>query len=93
MSPDGKEFTLDVVGPGQVFGEMSLTAQRLENAYVEAMDPSVVCAMKRNDLEWLVKEKPQVSLKVVSVLSERLSRTEDRIKGLMNPTPPIMREW
>ena len=28
VSPYGKEFTLDVVGPGQVFGEMSLTAQR-----------------------------------------------------------------
>jgi CRP/FNR family transcriptional regulator len=82
VSPDGKEFTLDVVGPGQVFGEMSLTAQRLENAYAEAMEPMVVCVLKREDLERLVMDKPQVGLKVMSVLSERLSRAEDRMEDM-----------
>ena len=38
VGPDGREFTLTVVGAGTVFGEMSLTAQRLENAYAEAME-------------------------------------------------------
>jgi CRP/FNR family transcriptional regulator, cyclic AMP receptor protein len=47
VAPDGKEFTLDMVGPETVFGEMSLTAQRLENAYAEAMEPLVACIMKR----------------------------------------------
>jgi CRP/FNR family transcriptional regulator, cyclic AMP receptor protein len=82
VGPDGRELTLSVVGPGTVFGEMSLTAQRLENAYAEAMEPSVICAMKRHDLERLVMEKPQVGLKVMSVLSERLSRTEDRMEDI-----------
>jgi CRP/FNR family cyclic AMP-dependent transcriptional regulator len=82
VAPDGREFTLDVVGPGQVFGEMSLTAQRLENAYAEAMEPTVVCIMKREDLERLVMDKPQVGLKVMSVLSERLSRAEDRMEDI-----------
>ena len=82
VAPDGREFTLTVVGPGTVFGEMSLTAQRLENAYAEAMEPSIVCAMKRHDLERLVMDKPQVGLKVMSVLSERLSLTEDRMEDI-----------
>ena len=82
VGPDGREFTLTVVGAGMVFGEMSLTAQRLENAYAEAMEPSVICAMKRQDLERLVMEKPQVGLKVMSVLSERLSRVEDRMEDI-----------
>ena len=82
VSPEGKEFTLDVVGPGQVFGEMSLTAQRLENAYAEAIESTVVCIMKREDLERLVMDKPQVGLKMMSVLSERLSRAEDRMEDM-----------
>ncbi len=82
VDPDGREFTLTVVGAGTVFGEMSLTAQRLENAYAEAMEPSVICAMKRADLERLVMEKPQVGLKVMSVLSERLSHAEDRMEDI-----------
>jgi CRP/FNR family cyclic AMP-dependent transcriptional regulator len=82
IGPDGREFTLSVVGAGTVFGEMSLTAQRLENAYAEAMENSVVCAMKREDLERLVMDKPEVGLKVMSVLSERLSRAEERMEDI-----------
>jgi len=82
VSPDGREFTLTVVGAGTVFGEMPLTAQRLENAYAEAMEPVVVCKMRRPDFERLVMDKPQVGLKVMSVLSERLLLAEDRMEDI-----------
>jgi CRP/FNR family transcriptional regulator len=82
VSPDGREFTLAIVGAGTVFGEMSLTAQRLENAYAEAMEPAVICKMKRHDLEQLVMDKPQVGLKVMSILSERLFLAEDRMEDI-----------
>ena len=82
VGPDGREFTLKVVGAGTVFGEMSLTAQRLENAYAEAMEPVVICKMRRDDLVRLVMDKPQVGLKVMSVLSERLSLAEDLMEDI-----------
>jgi CRP/FNR family transcriptional regulator, cyclic AMP receptor protein len=82
VSPDGREFTLTVVGAGTVFGEMSLTAQRLENAYAEAMGPVIVCKMRRLDFEQLVMDKPQVGLKVMSVMSERLFLAEDRMEDI-----------
>jgi CRP/FNR family transcriptional regulator, cyclic AMP receptor protein len=82
VSPDGREFTLTVRGAGTVFGEMSLTAQRLENAYAEAMEPVTVCKMRRLDFERLVMDRPQVGLKVMSVLSERLFLAEDRMEDI-----------
>lgn len=82
VSPDGREFTLAMVNAGTVFGEMTLTAQRLENAYAEAMESSVMCAMKRQDLERLVTEKPQVGLKMMRVLSERLSAADNRMEDI-----------
>ena len=89
VGPDGREFTLAVVGASTVFGEMSLTAQRLENAYAEAMEAVVVCAMKRHDLERLVMDKPQVGLKVISVLSERLLLAEDRMEDIALKEVPV----
>lgn len=82
VGPDGRELTLAVVEAGTVFGEMSLTAQRLENAFAEAMEPAVVCAMKREDLERLVMDKPLVGLKVMQVLSERLSLAEEKMEDI-----------
>jgi CRP/FNR family cyclic AMP-dependent transcriptional regulator len=80
MSPDGREFTLAVVEAGTVFGEMALTAQQLEGAYAQAMESSQISTMAREDLERLVLEKPEVGLRIMEVLSERLRRQENRLE-------------
>jgi CRP/FNR family transcriptional regulator len=80
MTPDGREFTLAVVEADTVFGEMALTAQQLEGAYAQAMESSQVSTMAREDLERLVLEKPEVGLRIMQVLSERLRRQENRLE-------------
>jgi CRP-like cAMP-binding protein len=79
-TPDGREFTLAIVESGTIFGEMSLTAQQLEGAYAQAMEPSEVSTMAREDLERLVLGKPEVGLKIMYLLSERLRRYETRLE-------------
>jgi CRP/FNR family cyclic AMP-dependent transcriptional regulator len=66
-APDGREFTLAIVESGTVFGEM-------------AMEPSEVSTMAREDLERLVVEKPEVGLKIIQLLSERLRHYETRLE-------------
>jgi CRP/FNR family cyclic AMP-dependent transcriptional regulator len=80
MTPDGREFTLAIVESGTVFGEMALTAQQLEGAYAQAMEPCEVSTMAREDLERLVVQKPEVGLKIMYLLSERLRRYETRLE-------------
>ncbi len=82
VADDGREFTLAVVGAGTMFGEMSLTAQRLQGAYAQAMEPSEVSMMLREDLERLILEKPQVGLQIAHLLSERLRRYEIRLEDI-----------
>jgi CRP-like cAMP-binding protein len=81
-TPDGREFTLAVVESGTVFGEMALTGQQLEGAYAQALEPSQVSTMLSEDLEPLVLEKPEVGLKIMQVLSERLRRYETRLEDV-----------
>jgi CRP/FNR family transcriptional regulator len=80
--PDGREFTLAVVDAGTVFGEMALTAQRLEGAYAQAMEPSILLNMSRDDLERLILQKPEVGLQITRLLSERLRRYETRLEDI-----------
>ena len=81
-TPDGREFTLAVVEAGTVFGEMALTGQRLEGAYAQALEPSQVSTMLRADLERLILEKPEVGLRIMHLLSERLRRQETRLEDV-----------
>jgi CRP/FNR family transcriptional regulator len=82
VADDGREFTLAVVEAGTMFGEMTLTAQRLQGAYAQAMEPSEVSTMLREDLERLILEKPQVGLQIAHLLSERLRRYEIRLEDI-----------
>ena len=81
-TPDGRELTLAIVESGTVFGEMSLTGQQLQGAYTQAMEPSEVSTMAREDLERLVLEKPEVGLKIMHLLSERLRHYETRLEDI-----------
>jgi CRP-like cAMP-binding protein len=78
----GREFTLATVEAGTVFGEMALTAQQMQGAYAQAMEASELSIMRRDDLERLILDKPEVGLQINHLLSERLRRYETRLEDI-----------
>ncbi len=77
-----REFTLEVVQAGTVFGEMAFTPYRLRESYARAMEPSALLAMERAEVERLIREKPEVGLRMISLLSERLHYYESRMEDV-----------
>jgi CRP-like cAMP-binding protein len=77
-----REFTLEVVDAGTVFGEVAFTDHRLRDAYAEATEPTILLSMERADVERLILQKPKVGLRLVSLLSERLHYYETRIEDV-----------
>jgi CRP/FNR family transcriptional regulator len=77
-----REFTLEMVDAGTIFGEVAFTPHRLRDAYAEAMEPSILLAMERSDVEHLIREKPLVGLRMISLLSERLHYYETRMEDV-----------
>jgi CRP-like cAMP-binding protein len=77
-----REFTLEVVDAGTVFGEVAFTPHRLRSAYAEATEPSTLLAMEREDVERLIREKPQVGIRIIRLLSERLRYYETRMEDV-----------
>lgn len=82
VTPEGWEFTLAVVEAGMMFGEMALTAQRMWEAYAEATEPSDICILRNADLERIVRGNPDVGIKMIRVLSERLRLCETRLEDI-----------
>src|SRR5215203_15693 len=77
-----REFTLEVLDAGTLFGEVSFTTHRLRDAYAEATEPSVLLAMERAEVERLIQQKPQVGVRMISLLSERLHYYETRMQDV-----------
>src|ERR671921_187660 len=84
----GEEITLSVIEDGNVFGEMALTGQSLGGLYVRALNPSTVVSMRREDLEALIMKKPEVGLRLVRELAERLRESERRYADIIGKDVP-----
>jgi CRP/FNR family transcriptional regulator, cyclic AMP receptor protein len=84
----GDEITLSIVEDGNVFGEMALTGQCLSGLYVRAITPSTAVSLRREDLEDLIMNKPEVGLRLVRELAERLHASEVRYADVVGKDVP-----
>ena len=84
----GEEVTLSVIEGGNDFGEMALTGQSLEGVYVRALAPSTVVSLKREELEGLIVKKPEVGLRLVQELAQRLRASERRYADVVGKGVP-----
>jgi CRP/FNR family transcriptional regulator, cyclic AMP receptor protein len=78
-APVGKETTLDLLGSGTVLWarSMELTSGQVVDA--QAVGPSVLAFMDREDLERFVLNKPEVGLKLMDLLALRLGSSNERM--------------
>jgi CRP/FNR family transcriptional regulator len=67
---------------------MSLTGQSLQGVYVRALAPSFVVSLKRADLEGLILKKPEVGLRLVRELAERLRASQVRYANVVQKDVP-----
>lgn len=82
ISPNGKKLVVATLGPGTIFGEMSLVGQGMHNTFAEALDECLLCVMSRPDVERLMREKPQVAFRFVEALGERMTSLESRLEEI-----------
>ena len=82
LSPSGKKLVVATLGPGAIFGEMSLVGQGMHNTFAEAIDECMLCVMSRADVERLMREKPEVALRFMESLGDRLTTMERRLEDI-----------
>jgi CRP/FNR family transcriptional regulator, cyclic AMP receptor protein len=87
-TPEGQEITLAIATRGDVFGEMAFTAQRLWGMHAKALRPSLLVSLSREDLKELIRKNPEVGVRLVERLSERLRLREEQLADLATKDVP-----
>lgn len=82
-SGDGRESLLSVLGPGEMFGELSLfdPGPRLTSA--TAVSDSTVIGLHNEDLRAFLDEHPAVAMQMLAGLARRLRRTNEGMSDLV----------
>jgi CRP-like cAMP-binding protein len=81
-SADGKEQILQIIRPGESFNDVPVFSGGENLASAEAMGAVVLNAIKKTDLENILREYPQVSLNVIQILSQRVQQMVSLVEDL-----------
>ncbi len=85
LSPEGRQTILDVIGPGEIFGELALAEDEGE-IYVEmaeALDEVLICAMNKNDFIKFLEKNPKLNLRMLKLMGLKLRKVESKIEDLI----------
>jgi CRP-like cAMP-binding protein len=82
-SNDGRENLLSILGPGDMFGELSLFDPGPRTATATAVVDSKLLALAHDQVIGWVKEHPQVSLQLLGRLAQRLRKANDVLSDLV----------
>ncbi|GAB2471420.1 Crp/Fnr family transcriptional regulator [Xylanimonas ulmi] len=82
-SSDGRENLLSVLGPGEMFGELSLFDPGPRTATASSVADSVVYELRHQALVAWVNQHPQVATHLLGALARRLRRTNETLADLV----------
>ena len=85
---DGKEVVLALLGKGAFFGEMSLLDRQPRSATVTTMEPTRLAQISRRDLDPLLLEQPQITLKLLTEVVSRLRKTSRVLERISSMDVP-----
>ena len=75
----GKEATLDLLGSGTVLWARRLELVDAHAVHAQAVEPSVLAFLRREDLDRFILKNPQVGLRMMDLLAERLGSSNERM--------------
>jgi CRP-like cAMP-binding protein len=76
---DGRTITLANFGPGDIFGELAMFDNERRSATVETLEDTEVIAILGGDMRRLLREHPDIAVKLVAALGRRLRETNERL--------------
>ncbi len=82
-STDGRETLLALLGPGEMFGELSLFDPGPRTATASAVTDTRLLALGHDDLAPWLTGRPEVALELLQALAQRLRRTNEAMADLV----------
>ncbi len=76
---EGKEVILQISGKGEILGVNSLCQKHRHLTTAIAMEDARVCVLSREELEKAVQDYPQIALKIICNLGNRLNIVSQQV--------------
>src|SRR5437762_4653794 len=82
-SPDGRNAILNLIGPGEIFGEIALLDGRARTADATANTNCEIFTIDRREFVPFVRSQPELAMKFIELLCTRLRWTSDQVEQVI----------
>ena len=79
---DGRETVLNLIRPGELFGEIALLDGQPRTADASAAEDCELMVIERRDFLPFMRSEPDVAVKLIEVLCARLRRTSAQVEDV-----------
>ncbi|MFQ5950163.1 MAG: Crp/Fnr family transcriptional regulator, partial [Nitrospiria bacterium] len=83
VSEDGREVTIALLEPGEIFGELEILDDSPRDTLAEALDDSRICVLQKELFLTLVRRKPEFSFRLTTLIGSRMRHIESRVEDLV----------
>ncbi len=82
-SDDGRIETIEVLSPGEIFGQLKPDVGHVPKEFAEAADDVIVCAITKNNFQKLLVQIPQLHFHLVKQIGYRRQEFVQKISDLI----------
>lgn len=84
LSPEGKKVIIDILVPGNIFGNTSFSSKPLieANDFAVARSKVTLCVFRKPDFINVLETMPQLAMGLIEEISRKLNEAAGRIKDL-----------
>lgn len=82
INAGGREVTLDTLGPGDIFGELSFLDNRSRSAMVTALTPARILFLSHDAFRQIVRNNGEIALGLLQMITRRLRKANETIETL-----------
>lgn len=79
--------TLAILGAGEFFGEMAILNKRPRTANATVTEDARLLVIKSDTFEGMVRDQPEIALRLIRRLADRLERTDQTLEILLHREP------
>lgn len=83
ISEEGREVTIALLAPGEIFGELEVLGDAPRDTLAEALDDSKICVVKKDLFLDMVSKKPEFSFRLTKLIGFRMRKIENRVEDLV----------
>ncbi|MBI4231786.1 Crp/Fnr family transcriptional regulator [Candidatus Peregrinibacteria bacterium] len=87
----GKKLIIEVLKPGSIFGNINFSNDNQSDHFAEVTEEAYICYFTVDDFMKVLQAKPEVMLRFLQMMSQRITEYEERIKsGLFDAKEKVL---